>query len=362
MRSSGGSTRYPRPPTGNGLAHTLGGLAELLDGQVKGDPMRGVRWVRTLEEAGPEDLSFLTQARYLDAARASAAGAVLCTAESAARLPQDALVVADPQLALARLLELFAPPPAPSSGIHASAVVASGARVDVSAAVGPLCVVGEGAVIGPGARLEAHVVVGEDCEVGAGSVLHPHVTLYPRSVVGARCILHSGVVLGGDGFGFATSGGVHHKLAHLGRAVLEDDVEVGANSAIDRGLLGDTRIGAGTKIDDLVMIAHNVQVGRGCLLVAQAGIAGSARLGDGVTVAGQSGIIGHVEIGDGVVVATKSAVLGPVESGRRVAGIPATDLAKWRRQQALVGRLGELRRRLLRLEKRLGHRESEEEE
>jgi len=170
------------------------------------------------------------------------------------------------------------------------------------------------------------------------------------------------VVVGADGFGFATSGGEHHKLQHLGRAVIEDDVEIGANSAIDRGLLGDTRIGAGSKIDDLVMVAHNVQLGRGCLLVAQAGIAGSARLGDGVTVAGQSGIIGHVEIGDGVVVATKSAVLGSVASGRKVAGIPATDHAQWRRQQALVRRLGKMRSRLLELERTVGGRQSEEEE
>jgi UDP-3-O-[3-hydroxymyristoyl] glucosamine N-acyltransferase len=344
------------------LEQTLGGLAELLDGQVQGDPARVVRSLATLEEAGAEDLSFVTHARYLAAARQSAAGAVLCSAEVAAKLPADTLVVADPYRALARILELFAPAPESSPGIHPTAVVASTARIDSTASVGPLCVVAERAVLGPGARLEAQVTVGEDCEVGADSVLHPQVTLYPRSVVGARCILHAGVVLGGDGFGFATSDGAHHKLRHLGRAVLEDDVEVGANSTIDRGLLGDTRIGAGTKIDDLVMVAHNVRVGRGCLLVAQAGIAGSARLGDGVTVAGQSGIIGHVEIGDRVVVATKSAVLGPVEEGRRVAGIPAIDLAKWRRQQALIGRLADLRARLLRLEQRLGDRESEEEE
>lgn len=344
------------------MAHTLGGLAELLDGRVQGDPARVVRRISTLQDAAAEDLSFLTHPRYIEAARASRAGAILCTAEAAAKLSVDALVVADPQRSLARLLSLFAPPREVRRGVHPSAVVAPSARVDAAATVGPLCVVGERSVIGEGARLEAHVVVAEDCDVGAGSVLHPHVTLYARSVVGARCILHSGVVIGGDGFGFATSDGVHHKLEHLGRTVLEDDVEVGASSAVDRGLLGDTRIGAGTKIDDLVMVAHNVQIGRRCLLVAQVGIAGSTRLGDDVTVAGQSGIIGHVEIGDRVVVATKSAVLGSVDSGRRVAGIPAIDLPKWRRQQALVGRLGDLRSRLLRLERGLAERESEEEE
>ncbi len=185
-----------------------------------------------------------------------------------------------------------------------------------SARVGPFCVIGERSEVGEGAVLGAHVVVGDDCSVGRESRLHARVTLYARSVLGARCILHSGVVIGGDGYGFASSGGRHRKLRHLGRAVLEDDVEIGANSAVDRGLLGDTRIGAGTKIDDLVMVGHNVQVGRDCLLVAQVGLAGSAHLGDRVTVAGQSGIIGHVEIGDDVVVATKSAVLQPAANGR----------------------------------------------
>ena len=322
------------------MESTLGGLADLLGGEVRGDPARVVRRVCTLEDAGPDDLSFLTLPKYLDAAAASRAGALLASSKMASRLPQDLLIVADPHLALAEVLKLFAPSAAGVAGVHPSAVVAASAVIADTATIGPLCVVGDRAEIGEGSRLGAHVVVGEDCRVGGDCMIHSQVTLYARSVIGARCILHSGVVIGGDGYGFATSGGEHHKLEHLGRTVLEDDVEIGANSTVDRGLLGDTRIGAGTKIDDLVMVAHNVQVGRGCLLVAQAGLAGSAQLGDGVVVAAQSGIIGHVEIGDGVVVATKSAVLKPVAKGRQVAGIPAIDLPKWRRQQALAGRLG----------------------
>jgi UDP-3-O-[3-hydroxymyristoyl] glucosamine N-acyltransferase len=318
--------------------------------------------VRTLSEAEEGDLSFLTHARYLPAARASRAGALLVAPGAAGSLSQDLILVAEPSLALAQLLEVFAPPSPSRPGVHATAVVAPGAVVDPRATIGPFSVVGEGSVIGSGTVLESHVAIGDDCEIGPDCRLYSHVTLYARSILGARCILHAGVVVGGDGFGYATTDSGHRKLLHLGRTVLEDDVEVGSNSTIDRGLLGDTRIGAGTKIDNLVMVAHNVDVGPGCLLVAQAGIAGSASLGKGVIVAGQSGIIGHVKIGDGVTVATKSAVLGPVEAGQQVAGIPATELSKWRRQQALVRRLAEFRRRILRLERGAGDGPSEEEQ
>lgn len=334
----------------------------MVSGEVRGDPARVVRRVRTLSEAGDEDLSFLTQARYLETATASAAGALLASPDAADKLPQDLILVEDPSLALCKILASFAPEAERAAGAHATAFVAEGAKVDPSASIGPFCVVGRGSEIEAGAVLEAQVFVGEDCRVGSGSRLYPQVTVYDRSVIGLRCRLHAGVVIGGDGFGYATEGGTHHRLEHLGRAVLGDDVEVGANSTIDRGVLGDTKIGDGTKIDNLVMVAHNVEVGRGCLLVAQAGLAGSARLGDGVVVAAQSGIIGHVKIGDGVVVATKSAVLGPVEDGQRVAGIPATDLADWRRQQAVVKRLPQIRSRLLRLEWAAGGDEGGEEE
>lgn len=341
---------------------TLAGLADRLEGEVRGDPARVVRRVCTLEEAGPDDLSFLTSSKYLESARASGAGAIVTDAAAAERLSQDLLIVDNPHLVVANLLRLFAPERHVRPGVHPSAVIAATAVIDAEASVGPFCVVGERAEIGGGTVLAAHVVIGDDCSVGEDCLLHPQVTLYERSRVGGRCILHSGVVIGGDGYGFATSEGRHHKLEHLGRAVLEDDVEIGANSAVDRGLLGETRIGAGTKIDDLVMVAHNVQVGRNCLLVAQAGIAGSARLGDNVTVAGQSGIIGHVEIGDGVVVATKSAVLKGVDAGKQVAGIPAIELSRWRRQQAVAARLGEIRTRLRALERASAVRESGEEE
>lgn len=333
------------------MKRTLGELADLVGGEVRGNAARTVSGVRTLAEAKENDLSYLSQPKYLDAALGSAAGAILASPAVTDKLSQDLVLVAEPARALCRILPLFAPPRERDPVVHQTAVVAPTAVVDPTAFIGPQCVVGEGSEIGPGVELEASVSIGRDCRVGSGCRLHPRVVLYDRSVLGARCILHSGVVVGGDGFGYASDETGHHKMEHLGRAVLGDDVEVGANSTIDRGVLGDTTIGSGTKIDNLVMVAHNVEVGRGCLLVAQSGIAGSARLGDGVVVAGQSGIIGHVKIGDGVIVATKSAVLGPVEEGEQVAGIPATDLKGWRRQQAIIRKLPDMRSRLLRLER-----------
>ncbi len=228
--------------------------------------------------------------------------------------------------------------------------------------MGPYAVVGAGTRVEAGAQVHAHVVLGRDCRVGAGSLLYPHVVLYDGVEVGERCVLHSGVVLGSDGFGFVTREGRHLKLRHGGRVVVEDEVEIGANSAVDRALLDETRIGAGTKIDNLVQVGHNVRVGKGCLLVAQAGIAGSTRLGDAVVLAGQAGVSGHLELGDGVQVAAKSAVFKSVEAGSTVAGIPAHAVADWRREQALLGRLADLRRRLRALEAVLGVRGEEEDD
>lgn len=266
---------------------------------------------------------------------------------------RDQLVVADTGRALARLIDLFHPTSPPAAGVHPTAVVAEGATVDPTASVGPGAVVGAASRIGARSRLGAHVVVGEQCQIGADVILYPHVVLYDATRVGERSILHAGVVVGGDGYGFASDAEGHHKIRHVGRVEIGSDVEIGANSTIDRAVLEATRIGDGTKIDNLVQVGHNVTLGKGCLLVSQAGIAGSSRLGDGVVVAGQSGVAGHLEVGDGVMVAAKSAVFKSVEAKRKVGGIPATDLGAWRRQQVLISRLEEMNRRLRVLEQRL---------
>jgi len=347
------------------VAYRLADLAELVDGRVEGDPQREVEAVRPLDVAGPRDLSFLTHARYRAQALASAAGALLLGPDvppelADARGERALLVVADPGYALARLLAALAPAVQPAPGVHPTAVLGAGCAVDPAAHVGPYAVVGAGSEIGPGAVVDAHAVVGPGCRVGEGAVLHPHAVLYAGTEVGARSVIHAGAVLGSDGFGYATHRGVHHKVPQLGRVVVEADVEIGANTTIDRATLGETRIGAGTKIDNLVQVGHNVRVGRHCILCGQAGIAGSARLGDYVVLAGQAGVAGHLELGDGAQVAAKSAALSAVAPGAQVAGIPAVELRKWRRQTALLARLEEMSRRLKALERRLAEDRGEE--
>jgi UDP-3-O-[3-hydroxymyristoyl] glucosamine N-acyltransferase len=327
-------------------------LAALTGAEVRGDAERRLAGVATLETAGPRELSFVTNPRYRLAAVNSAAGALLVGAgfELAGR---DLLVASAPYHALAQILAAFHPAPGMKPGIDPLASVAPSARVDPTAHVGALAVIGDGAVIGRRAAIHPLAAVGPDCSLGADSVVHSHAVLYRGTIVGERCIVHSGAVLGADGFGFATHAGGHTKVPQVGIVVIEDDVEIGANSAIDRAMLEETRVGAGSKIDDLVMVAHNVRIGRGSLLAAQAGIAGSSELGDGVVLAGQAGVAGHLKLGPGVRVAAKSAVFKDVPAGRQVAGIPAQEAMAWRRQQAAAGKLDELRKRVGELERRL---------
>jgi UDP-3-O-[3-hydroxymyristoyl] glucosamine N-acyltransferase len=254
-------------------------------------------------------------------------------------------------LALIELLQAFHPEPPAAIGIHPTAVVAPGARIAAGASIGPYVVIGEGADIAEGAVLHPFACVGAHARIGAGAILHPHVVLYPRTVVGERVVLHAGAVVGADGFGYIARGGRHLKVPQVGCAVLENEVEVGANSAIDRAALDETRVGAGTKIDNLVQVGHNVRIGRSSILCGQAGIAGSTTLGDGVVLAGQVGVSNRITIGDGVRVAAKSAVFDDVAKGMQVAGTPAIEASRWRRQVALLRRLPELRKRLTAIER-----------
>jgi UDP-3-O-[3-hydroxymyristoyl] glucosamine N-acyltransferase len=345
------------------VAYRLAELAAVAGGRVEGDPDRAVESIQTLEAAGPGDLSFLNHARYRQQAEASSAGALLVTPALATlagvartgREGRDLLLVDDPALALARLLALFHPRPALPPGVHPTAVVEEGASVDPTAHVGPYAVIGPGSRIAAGAVVGAHAVLGRGCEVRERAFLHPHVVLYDDTFVGEGSEIHAGVVLGSDGFGYATHGGTHHKVPQVGRVVVEAEVEVGANTTIDRATLGETRVGAGTKIDNLVQVGHNVRIGRASILCGQAGIAGSTRLGDGVVLAGQAGVGGHLTLGDRVQVAAKSAALTSVEPGETVAGIPAIEMGRWRREVALRARLekrlAEVNRRLDALER-----------
>ncbi len=331
---------------------TLIELARHVGGDVRGDPGRIVIGIAALEDALPAELSFLTNPRYRAAALDSRAGAIL-TGPGIDLEGRDLLVCREPYVALAALLELFHPPLRPSPGVSPEAQVGAGVQMGHDVHVGPFAVVGAGCRLGQRAVVGAGCVLGEGCTVGEETELRPSVVLYPGTRVGRRCLVHAGVVLGADGFGFATTAGEHRKVPQLGQVVVEDDVEIGANSAIDRAMLGQTRIGRGSKIDDLVMIAHGVRLGPRALLAAQAGIAGSARLGANATLAGQSGVAGHLELGDGVTLAAKSAAFSDLPDGAFVAGIPAVDHRRWKRIQALIKQLPEMRRQVRRLEERL---------
>jgi UDP-3-O-[3-hydroxymyristoyl] glucosamine N-acyltransferase len=332
--------------------HRLGDLAGRIGGSVRGDSNRVVAGIATLEDAGPDDLAFLTNPRYRRQAAETRAGALL-VGPGVEIEGKDLLVAAEPYLALAELLELFHPSPPQAAGVSPLASIAPTATLGAEVLVRPFAVIGDSATIGARSTIGAGAIVGEGATVGDDTVLYPRVVLYPATRVGSRCILHAGVVLGADGFGFATSKGKHRKVPQLGRVVVEDDVEIGAQSAVDRGTLGDTVIGRGTKIDDLVMVAHGVRVGSDCLLVAQSGVAGSSRLGRGVVLAGQAGVAGHLRLGDGAMVAAKSAVFDDVPDHAFVAGIPATDHRAWKKAQAALKRLPGLRAEVRALRQRV---------
>ncbi|HWK89476.1 MAG TPA: UDP-3-O-(3-hydroxymyristoyl)glucosamine N-acyltransferase, partial [Longimicrobium sp.] len=288
---------------------TIAEVARIAEGAVEGDGGLRVRGMAPLDEAGPHELSFVAEARYHPYISASRAGAVLVPRDAKVELPAGmaAVRVDDPRRALARILPLLYPEAPPAPGVHPTAVVGAGAEIAPTASIAPYAVVGEGTVVGERARIGAHAVVGRDCRIGADAVLHAHVTLYDRVQVGERAIVHSGARLGADGFGYVFEGG-HRKVPQVGGCRIGDDVEVGANTTIDRGSIGDTVVGQGTKIDNLVQIGHNCRLGRSVIVVSQAGISGSTKIGDGAVLGGQSGFQGHIEVGAGARVGAQAGV------------------------------------------------------
>ncbi|MEZ4414612.1 MAG: UDP-3-O-(3-hydroxymyristoyl)glucosamine N-acyltransferase [Gemmatimonadota bacterium] len=324
-------------PAGHGL--TLAEAARLVGGQLHGPPEQTVRRVAPVGEAGPEDLALLASRRYLPRLQASQAGAVLTTAalvEACGERP--CIVVPDAHRALRVLLERLHPEELRAPTIHPTAVLGRGVQLGSGVTIGAYVVVGEGARIEDDATLAPHVCIGAHCRVGARTRLHPHVVLYDGTEIGCDVIVHAGARLGVDGFGYVFEGGEHRKVPQVGGCVVEDRVEIGANTCVDRGSIGRTVIGAGTKIDNLVHVAHNVQVGAGCLLVAQVGIAGSTRLGRGVVLGGQAGLINHLEIGDGAQIAAQAGVIGDVAAGEVVMGFPARPRREFLRAQAAFNR------------------------
>jgi UDP-3-O-[3-hydroxymyristoyl] glucosamine N-acyltransferase len=311
--------------------------------------------VASIGEAESEHVVFLGNAKYLAALRTCRAGAALVPEDFSETVAVPLVQVRNPSVAFAQLVERFAPRPVERAvGIHPSAVVAADAELGEGVHVGANAVIEAGARIGAGVVVGALSYVGHEARVGEGSFLHARVTVGDRCVVGRRVILHSGVVLGSDGFGFELVEGRHVKIPQVGIVQVDDDVEIGANTTVDRARFGRTWIQEGTKIDNLVQIAHNVVVGRHCLIVSQVGISGSTRLGNYVTLAGQTGVVGHIEIGDGAVVGAQSGVSKALPGKAMYMGTPAVPAAEYREQVAHVRRLGKLTERVQSLEKRIG--------
>jgi len=347
-----GQKSHPRPRAAAGF--TLAELALAVGGRVVGDERLRLTGVRALSDAGPSDLSFLADERRLGEARASRAGALLVRSEAV--LPgRPAVVVGSPMLALAVWLDRFAPKDRPRAGIAAGARVHRTARLGAGVSVAAGATVEAGVRVGARSMIGPGAYVGPEAEIGADCVLHANAVVQWRCRVGSRCVLHPGAVVGSDGFGYVWDGTRHRKVPQVGIVRLEDDVEVGANSTIDRATLGETLVGRGTKIDNLVQVGHNVVIGEDALVCGQAGIAGSTRIGNRVTLAGQAGIADHVTIGDGAIATAQSGIGtgSTVAAGAVVSGMPAAPHREFLRRAAWLARLPELARRLEEVERRL---------
>ena len=327
-------------------------VASLVSGNLEGEGSIEINGVRGVHDAKEGDITFLMQNKYLDVLKKSKASAVFVVKPVEVSIPQ--IVVAKPELAFARLVKEFHPEPRPQPGIHSSVVIGKkvvlGENVTLSAGV---CI-GDDVSIGNDVVLYPNVVIGNDCKVDDHCTLHPNVTLYRNTEMGRHVIVHAGTVIGADGFGYTLDEkGCHYKINQFGRVVIEDFVEIGANSCIDRAAMDTTLIKAGTKIDNLVQVAHNCTVGNHSILVAQVGLAGSCRLGHHVVLAGQVGLADHVTLGDQVTVTAKSGTFRDIENNAVVSGFPAVPTGTWKRYVATLPKLPDLARKVKELESRL---------
>lgn len=331
---------------------TLRDIAAFLSGSVRGDGNITITGVAGIDDAREGDLTFVANPKYQKKIASTGASAVIV-----ARPPEGSdrnfLVVKDPYMAMARVLSLFYPEEKPPSGISPGAVVEEGAQIGEGVTLCPNVFVGRNARIERGVTLYPGTYIGHDTLIGEDSVLYPNVTVYRRSMIGKRVVLHAGVVVGSDGFGFANPGRDNFKVPQVGYVQIDDDVEIGANTTIDRGTLGKTWIQRGVKIDNLVQIAHNVVIGENSIVVAQVGISGSTKLGRSVVLGGQAGLIGHITLGDGVMVAAQSGVARDIPSGQIVSGSPTMPHQEWLRLQVHLGKVPELRNTVSSLLKRI---------
>ncbi len=319
---------------------TLASIAEAEVATAAGNRAEVYSDVAPLDAAGAEHVSFLDNPRYGAAFETSRAGACIVRREAVDRAPvgMALLVSANPYLGYARIAQAFHPLASLCPGIATTAIVDPTARLGLGCQIDPGAVIGRAAEVGAHCHIGTNVVIGPGVKLGEGCVVEPNVTLI-CCLIGARVLIHTGVRIGQDGFGFATGPRGHVKVPQLGRVVIGDDVEIGANTTIDRGAGPDTVVGAGTQIDNLVQIGHNVVLGKGCVIVSQVGISGSTKIGDYVMVGGQAGLTGHLSIGNKVQIAAQSGVMRDIAEGETVGGTPATTLRLWFRRIALLDRL-----------------------
>lgn len=328
-------------------------LADRLECRLEGDGEIEIRRVNGIDDAVQGDVTFFANRKYAADLHATRASAVILS-DNADVAPCAMLRCANPYLIFARAVEIFAPASAVPVGVHRLADVSASASIASDASIGPFVSIGADVRIGARTIVHPHVTIGPAARIGDDCVIHARVSIRERVTIGDRVIVQDGAVLGSDGFGFARrADGTHHKIPQIGGLVIEDDVEIGANTAIDRPAVGDTRIGAGTKIDNLVQIAHGVKIGRDVLLAAQVGIAGSTTIEDRVTLAGQVGVAGHLTLGKGVVATAQSGIPKSVDAGALISGYPAIDNKEWLKASAVFRRLPELRKILSDLQRRL---------
>jgi len=335
------------------MPFTIAEIARLLAGEVVGDAAAVLTGFATAEAAQPGDLTFAETDDYFAAAEKSAARAIIA-GRTAVSTKKILIRVANPRIAFAQAMAAFFPEPKFAAGIHPSAVIAKSAQIDPTAHIGPHCTIGERVQLGANVVLQAGNFIGDDSVLGEATNLFPHVTLYPRTQTGQRVRIHAGTVIGADGYGYVLDQGVHRKIPQVGNVVIGDDVEIGANVTVDRGALGSTVIGKGTKIDNLVQIAHNVQIGEHCIVIAQVGIAGSTKLGNYVILAGQSGVGGHLHIGNQVIVGAQAGVMTDIPDGGKWLGSPAQPDKEFKRQVIAQRHLPGLLKKIAAWEKKLG--------
>lgn len=340
-------------------SRTLDELAALLNGEIVGDGSISITGVAGIREAEPGDITFLANARYEGYLEETRASAVICSRE--ARRSRVPLVKVDnPYLAYQKVVRIFRPEvPRQAPGIHPSAIVAEGAEVGEDASVGAYCVIEAGAKVGARSTLMPGCYVGHEVTIGEETIISARVAIREECVIGDRCIIHPGAVIGSDGFGFAFDDGRYHKVPQVGNVVVGNDVEIGANTTIDRATTHSTIIGDGTKIDNLVQIGHNVIIGKHCIVVAQVGISGSTELEDYVTIGGQAGLVGHIKVGERAMIGAQSGVPRSVPPDTVVTGYPAMPHSAWKRLHALLLRLPQLFQRAKTLESRVKQLEDE---